>query len=63
MTLLFDIFGIDRVNDSTFIYFLSPQLNLNCSDLRRDICRWIDSGMREGTARCSIPDNKFMTFG
>ena len=54
MTSLFDIFGIDRLNDSAFIYFMSSQLNLNYSNLRRGILRWIDSGMREGRGRWSI---------
>ena len=54
MTLLFDIFGIDRLNDSAFIYFLSSQLNLNYSSLRRSILRWIDSGVRERRDRWLI---------
>ena len=54
MTLLFDIFEIDRLNDSAFIYFLSSQLNLNYSNLRGSILRWIDSGMTETRDRWSI---------
>ena len=54
MTLLFDIFGTDRLNDSAFIYFLSSHLNLNYSNLRRSILRWINSGMRERRDRWSI---------
>ena len=54
MTSLFETFGIDRLNDSAFIYFLSSQLNLNYSNLRRGILRWIYSGMREGRGRWLI---------
>ena len=54
MTSLFEIFGIDRLNDSPFIYFLSSQLNLNYSNLRRGILWWIDIGMREGRGRWLI---------
>ena len=54
MTSLFETFEIDRLNDSAFIYFLSSQLNLNYSNLRRGILRWIYSGMREGRGRWLI---------
>ena len=51
MTLLLDVFGFDRMTDSSFIYFLSFQLDLNFHNLKRGISRWIDAGMQDPRGR------------
>ena len=48
MNLLSDIFGIDRITDSAFVYFLASQLKVDNQNLKRCITRWINAGMEDG---------------
>ena len=54
MTLIINIFGVEKLKESSFLYFLSNQLGMNYSNLKRGLGRWIDCGMREGRDRWSI---------
>ena len=55
ISLAENIFGLERLTDTSFVYFLASELNTNDSKLKRSISRWIHSGMEEVHGKSGLP--------
>ena len=54
MNLLSDIFGIDRITDSAFVYFLASQLKVDYQNLKGCVTRWVNAGMEDERGKWSL---------
>ena len=57
ISLAENIFGLERLTDTSFVYFLASELNTNYSNLKRSISRWIHSGMEEVRGKSGLRVN------
>ena len=44
--LIFDVFGHDRLQKSSFVYYLSSELDMNYQNLKRSISAWSNSDLK-----------------
>ena len=54
LSLLFNLFGLERLTDSAFVYFLASQLMMDWRNLKRSLQTWFVSGMEETRGKWSL---------
>ena len=52
--MLVEMFGIERITDSAFVYFLASQLKIDYQNLKRSITKWFDSGLEDGRGKWTL---------
>ena len=52
-SLLYHMFGCDRLRDPAFLYFIATQLSTNYSNFKKSIETWFDGGMKSRQTSCS----------
>ena len=52
--LLFNIFGYERLTNSEFVYFLSNAMNINYSNLKRSLSRWMKNDLMERRGKAPL---------
>ena len=55
MRLLFKIFGPERLNDGSFIYFIAKQIGCDFRNLKRAVVAWTASNFEENRHRPTLP--------
>ena len=51
-SLLYHMFGCDRLRDPAFLYFIATQLSTNYSNFKKSIETWFDGGMKSRQTSC-----------
>ena len=54
LSLLFKLFGIERLADTAFIYLLATKLSMDRRNLKRSIECWFSSGMEESRGKWAL---------
>ena len=54
LSLLFNLFGLERLTVSAFVYFLASQLMMDWRNLKRSLQTWFVSGMEETRGKWSL---------
>ena len=54
--MIVDIFGLDRVSDNSFLFFLASKLDINYQNFKKSMKRWMDSGMEEKQGKTKSHD-------